>query len=61
MLNINDYDYPLPEERIAKYPLKERDHSKLLVYKEAVVGEDYFYHPGITYQNNHFSYITTQK
>ena len=30
---IADYNYPLPDERIAKYPLAERDHSKLLVYK----------------------------
>lgn len=30
---IEEYDYPLPEERIAKYPLDERDASKLLVFK----------------------------
>lgn len=30
---IKEYDYPLTDERIAKYPLKERDQSKLLVYK----------------------------
>ena len=30
---IADYNYPLPDERIAKYPLAERDQSKLLVYK----------------------------
>ena len=29
---IADYNYPLPDERIAKYPLAERDQSKLLVY-----------------------------
>lgn len=28
---IADYDYPLPDERIARYPLEERDQSKLLV------------------------------
>jgi len=33
MLNINDYTYNLPEERIALHPLPERDHSKLLVYQ----------------------------
>ena len=31
---IADYNYPLPDERIAKYPLPERDHSKLLVYRD---------------------------
>jgi len=54
---IADYNYPLPDERIAKYPLKERDHSKLLVYKPAevrgegaevkgTVTEDRFYNVG---------------
>jgi len=33
-LNLDDYDYLLPEERIAKYPLKKRDQSKLLVYRD---------------------------
>lgn len=31
-LEIKDYDYPLPDERIAKYPLTQRDQSKLLVF-----------------------------
>ncbi|MGI6573124.1 MAG: S-adenosylmethionine:tRNA ribosyltransferase-isomerase [Fermentimonas sp.] len=31
-LRIDRYDYPLPEERIAKYPLPDRDRSKLLIY-----------------------------
>ncbi len=43
---IADYNYPLPDERIAKYPLAERDHSKLLVYKDGQVSEDVFYHVG---------------
>jgi S-adenosylmethionine:tRNA ribosyltransferase-isomerase len=34
-LRIKDFTYSLPEERIAKYPLAERDASKLLIYKEA--------------------------
>lgn len=43
---IADYNYPLPDERIAKYPLKERDHSKLLVYRDGEVSEDRFYNVG---------------
>lgn len=39
-IHITDYNYPLPDERIAKLPLKERDHSKLLVYRHGEVGED---------------------
>lgn len=45
-LLINDYNYPLPDERIAKYPLTERDHSKLLVYRDGRVTEDVFYNIG---------------
>ena len=40
---ISDYNYPLPDERIAKFPLTERDHSKLLLYKHGDVSEDIFY------------------
>ena len=43
---IADYNYPLPDERIAKYPLPERDHSKLLVYRDGQVSEDRFYNIG---------------
>ena len=43
---IADYNYPLPDERIAKYPLPERDHSKLLVYRDGQVSEDRFYNVG---------------
>lgn len=45
-LYIADYNYPLPDERIAKYPLAERDHSKLLVYRDGQVSEDLFYNVG---------------
>ena len=37
-INISEYDYPLPDERIAKYPLAERDASKLLVLKDNKIG-----------------------
>jgi S-adenosylmethionine:tRNA ribosyltransferase-isomerase len=38
-LKIEDYTYELPEERIAKYPLQERDSSKLLVWENGIVAE----------------------
>ena len=41
-ININDYDYPLPDERIAKFPLSERDSSKLLVYRGGEIIERHF-------------------
>lgn len=43
---IADYNYPLPDERIAKYPLAERDQSKLLVYGQGTIAEDHFYNVG---------------
>jgi S-adenosylmethionine:tRNA ribosyltransferase-isomerase len=45
-LYIADYNYDLPDERIAKYPLAERDQSKLLVYRDGQVTEDRFFHVG---------------
>ena len=41
---ISEYDYMLPDERIAKYPLAKRDHSKLLIYNKGEVSDDTFYH-----------------
>ena len=43
-IQIKDYSYALPDERIAKFPIAERDHSKLLIYNKGKVGEDVFYH-----------------
>ena len=42
-IHISDYTYDLPDERIAKFPMAERDHSKLLLYRRGEVGEDVFY------------------
>ena len=41
-IQIKDYNYPLPDERIAKFPLSERDSSKLLVYNRGEVSSDTF-------------------
>ena len=45
-ISIDEYDYPLPEERIAKYPLAERDASKLLVLKDHQLQASQFKHIG---------------
>ena len=41
-IHIADYNYNLPDERIAKFPLAERDASKLLIYNHGEVSEDVF-------------------
>ncbi len=45
-ISIEEYDYPLPDERIAKYPLAERDASKLLVLKNNEIQESQFKYVG---------------
>lgn len=42
-IHISDYNYDLPDERIAKFPIAERDHSKLLIYRHGDVTDDHFY------------------
>ena len=41
-ININDFDYPLPDERIAKFPLENRSDSKLLIYRNGNIAERHF-------------------
>ncbi|WP_340103963.1 tRNA preQ1(34) S-adenosylmethionine ribosyltransferase-isomerase QueA [Rhodohalobacter sp. 8-1] len=45
---LNDFDYDLPEDRIAQKPATPRDHSKLLVYDRGTgsITDDYFYNIG---------------
>ena len=45
-ISIDAYDYPLPEDRIAKYPLPERDASNLLVLKDNEIKKSQFKHIG---------------
>ena len=56
---IDSFDYPLPDERIAKFPLPHRDASKLLIYKNASITEsvfsklaDYIPHDSLLVYNN---------
>ena len=41
-ININDFDYPLPDERIAKFPLERRSDSKLLIYRNGDITARHF-------------------
>lgn len=42
-ISISDYNYELPDERIAKFPVTPRDHSQLLVYDNGNIIDDHFY------------------
>ena len=42
MIKISDFNYSLPESKIAQYPLKNRDESKLLVYKDGKIKHHVF-------------------
>lgn len=42
-IRIEDFNYDLPDSRIAKFPLSQRDHSKLLVDDKGKIGEDQFF------------------
>lgn len=41
-IDINDFDYPLPDERIAKFPLSERSDSQLLIYRNGEISKSHF-------------------
>ena len=41
-IQIKDFTYDLPDERIAKFPLAHRDESKLLIYNKGVISDDIF-------------------
>lgn len=42
-IDLREFSYPLPDSRIARYPLPERDHSKLLVYEKGAVRHQHFF------------------
>ncbi len=41
-INIDEYDYDLPEDRIAQYPVRKRENSKLLLYNKGIISQDIF-------------------
>jgi len=41
-LRISDYDYPLPDERIARHPLEQREQCKLLCWRDGVIDDRHF-------------------
>ena len=41
-LSLEDFDYPLPEDKIAQFPLSQRDSSKLLIWKDGFLSQDIF-------------------
>lgn len=41
-IDISEFDYPLPDERIARFPLQDRAGSKLLLYRDGTIGESVF-------------------
>ncbi|GAA6528896.1 MAG: S-adenosylmethionine:tRNA ribosyltransferase-isomerase [Prevotella sp.] len=43
-IRIADFNYDLPDDKIAEHPNPQRDHAKLLLYQHGVVSEDIFYH-----------------
>lgn len=40
---IKDYNYELPQDKIARYPMEKRDESKLLIYKDGKISDDKFF------------------
>ena len=41
-IDITEFDYPLPDERIARFPLEDRAASKLLLFRDGTIGESVF-------------------
>ena len=60
-INIEAFDYPLPDGRIAKYPLPERDMSKLLVLKDNTIVETEFRNIGDFLPQNAFLVLNETK
>lgn len=60
-IRISDFDYPLPDDRIAKYPLPERDHSNLLHWKSGqITGHKFFELPDLLHAGELLVYNNTK-
>lgn len=60
-IQISDYDYPLPNQRIARYPVEPRDHSKLLHYSHGDISSHHFYDlPDLLARNELLIYNNTK-
>ncbi|MBN2662289.1 MAG: S-adenosylmethionine:tRNA ribosyltransferase-isomerase [Bacteroidales bacterium] len=51
-IKISEYTYILPDKKIAKYPLQDRDKSKLLLYKDNVISSEKFLNLSICLPQN---------
>lgn len=51
-IDLNEYNYDLPTEKIAQYPVEERDSSKLLIYKHGKISQDIFSNIDINIPDN---------
>jgi S-adenosylmethionine:tRNA ribosyltransferase-isomerase len=51
-ISLEDFDYPLPEHRIAQFPLEQRDSSKLLIWKDGLISQDIFSEIGVYLPEN---------
>lgn len=62
-IRIEDYDYPLPESRIAYYPAEQRDSSKLLIFnkKEGKITDTVFHHLPDFLSENHWIVFNNSK
>ncbi|HUS86555.1 MAG TPA: S-adenosylmethionine:tRNA ribosyltransferase-isomerase [Bacteroidales bacterium] len=60
-IRTEDYQYNLPERRIASYPLKERDSSKLLVYNRGVIDDDSFRNIGNWLDKDHHLFFNNTR
>lgn len=61
LMHLEAYDYPLPEERIARYPLKQRDQAKLLLYQQGNISDRVFYElPELLPPHSHLFFNATK-